>query len=434
MGLVDRFKKAWDAFSNKDPIIPNTDYGESYSYRPDRVRYTRGNDRTIITAVYNRLATDAASVKIQHVRLDDQDRFMYKMTRSNGLPSYLNHIFTIEANLDQAGRAFIQDAIMTMLDEGCAAIVPTYTTKDPRFSDDYKILAVRVGRVVEWYPEAVRVRLYNEHTGQKQDKIFPKRLIALPENPFFAVMNERSSTLQRLVHKLALLDQVDNQSSAGKLDLIIQLPYVIKSQSRKDQAEMRRKDIEQQLAGSKYGIAYTDGTEKVTQLNRPIENKLLEQIEYLTNLLFSQLGITQEIMNGTASEEVMTNYMTRTIEPLLSALCNEMKRKFLSPTAISQGQSIEYFRDQFKLMPASKMGDIGDKMRRNGIMSTNELRQVIGLMPSDEPLAEALFNPNMPMADQGVDPNGEEEPEEGYEDDAGYEDEYGDYPEDYVEE
>ena len=432
MGLIDRFKKAWDAFSNKDPTSPYVDeYGESFSYRPDRVRYSRGNERTIVTAVYNRLATDAASVKIQHVRLDEYDRFLHKMMRSDGKPSFLNDIFSVEANLDQTGRAFVQAAIMTMLDEGCAAIVPTYTTKDPRFTDDYRVLALRVGRVVEWYPKAVRVRLYNEKTGKKQDKIFPKRIVALVENPYYAVMNERSSTLQRLVHKLALLDQVDNQSSSGKLDLIIQLPYVIKSQSRKDQAENRRKDIEQQLTGSKYGIAYTDGTEKIVQLNRPIENKLMEQIEYLTNLLFSQLGLTQEIMNGTANEEAMTNYYTRTVEPLVAALCDEMARKFLSPTARAQRQTIMFFRDPFRLLPVSKVGDIGDKMRRNEIMSTNELRQVIGLVPSNENNADSLYNPNMPMQDQ---PMGGEDEYGEYPEDAGYEEGYQDYPEDYVEE
>jgi len=425
MGLIDRFKRAWDAFSNKDPTFGSNEYGESFSYRPDRTRYTRGNERTIITAVYNRLATDAASATIQHVRLDEYGRFLHKMTRSTGQASYLNEVLSVEANLDQSGRAFIQDVVMTMLDEGCAAIVPTYTTKNPLHTDDYKILAMRVGRVVEWYPTAVRVRMYNDKTGRKQDKIFPKRLVAIVENPYYAVMNERSSTLNRLNHKLSILDQVDNQLGAGKLDLIIQLPYVIKSQSRKDQAEARRKDIEQQLAGSKYGIAYTDGTEKITQLNRPIENNLLQQIEYLTKLLFSQLGVTEEILNGTANEEAMTNYYTRTIEPLVAAICDEMARKFLSYTARSQRQTIMFFRDPFRLLPVSKVGDIGDKMRRNEIMSTNELRQVIGLPPSDEQNADSLYNPNMPMHDQAGVGGYDDYPEEGYEDDypeEGYED------------
>ena len=429
MGLVDRFKRAWDAFSNKDPTNVYDEYGESFGYRPDRVRYSRGNERTLITAIYNRLATDAASAKIQHVRLDEYDRFLHKMTKSNGQPSYLNDVLSVEANLDQSGRAFIQDVVMTMLDDGCAAIVPTYTTKNPLFTDDYKILALRVGRVTQWFPKAVKVQMYNDKTGKKQEKIFPKRLVALVENPYYAVMNERSSTLQRLVHKLSLLDQVDNQSSSGKLDLIIQLPYVIKSKSRKEQAEARRKDIEQQLTGSKYGIAYTDGTEKIIQLNRAIENNLMQQIEYLTKLLFSQLGLTEEILNGTANEEAMTNYYTRTVEPLVSAICDEMARKFLSQTARSQRQTIMFFRDPFRLLPASKFGDIGDKMRRNEIMTTNELRQAIGMVPSEDSNADSLYNPNMPSSDQGMggyDPEMEDEYGDGY--DAEYQE---DYPEEY---
>ena len=388
LSLFSRAKKAWNVFLNRDPTYDYTNYGASYSYRPDRPRFSRGNERSIVTSVYNRLSMDVAAIDICHVRLDENDRY------SETLDSDLNNCLSVEANIDQTGRAFIQDAVMSMFDEGCVALVPIDTDRNP---DDgsFSIETIRTGKIIQWYPHHIRVSVYNENTGQREEINVPKNTVSIVENPFYAVMNEPNSTLQRLVRKLNLLDAIDEQSSSGKLDLIIQLPYIIKTPARKAQAEERRQDIEKQLSGSKYGIAYTDGTEHITQLNRPVENNLMKQIEFLTSMLYSQLGITQEILDGSANEETMQNYYTRTIEPILSALTDEMKRKFLSKTARSQGQSIMFFRDPFKLIPVSKIADIADKMTRNEIMSSNEIRQTIGRKPSDDPEADELRNKNL---------------------------------------
>lgn len=395
MGISDRFRHAWNAFvNNRDPTVSYQDIGGGYSYRPDRPRLTRGNERSIVTSVYNRIALDVAAIKIQHCKLDENERFLSVMD------SKLNKCLTLEANLDQTGRAFIQDVAMSMLDEGCIAIVPVETTVDPEQTESYDVLSVRVGKILEWYPQHVRVRLYNERTGQKEEIVRPKKTVAIVENPLFAVINEPNSTMQRLIRKLSLLDVTDEQTASGKLDLIIQLPYIIKTDARRQQAEQRRKDIEMQLAGSKYGIAYTDGTEKITQLNRSLENNLMKQIEYLTNLLFSQLGITQTILDGTADEKTMLNYYTRTIEPIVSAIADEMKRKFLSKTARAQGQSIMFFRDPFKLVPVNDIADIADKFTRNEIMTSNELRQIVGFKPSDDPKADQLINSNLNHPDE----------------------------------
>lgn len=387
--FTDRLKHAWNAFTNRDPTELVPMQGMSYSYRPDRIRFSRGNERSIITAVYNRMATDAAAIDIKHVNLDANGRYIGD--RDSGL----NDCLTIEANLDQTGRAFRQDIYSSLLDEGCIAIVPIDTTINPKNTDSYDINTMRTGKILEWYPANVRVSVYNEKTGQHEEVIVPKRTTAIVENPWYAVMNERNSTMQRLVHKLNILDAIDEQSGSGKLDLIIQLPYVIKSEARKQQAENRRKDIEEQLAGSKYGIAYTDGTEHITQLNRSVDNNLMSQIEYLTSMLFSQLGITQSILDGTADEQAMTNYYSRTIEPIVSAIVDEMKRKFLTKTARSRNQSILFFKDPFKLTPVSSIADMADKFTRNEIMSSNEMRQVIGMKPSDDPRADELRNKNI---------------------------------------
>lgn len=384
-----RLKHAWNAFFNKDPTY---NMGMGYTYRPDRPRFTRGNEKTIVTAVYNRIAMDAAAINIQHVRLDENGRFLSVVN------SGLNNCLTLEANADQTGRAFIQDAVMSMLDEGCVALIPIDTKINPMSSSSYEIETMRTGKILEWYPENIKVRAYNERTGLQEDVVVPKKIAAVIENPLYAVMNEHNSTLQRLIRKLSLLDIVDETTSSDKLNLIIQLPYVIRSKARKQQAEQRRKEIEEQLAGSKYGIAYTDGTEKIVQLNRSLENNLLEQIEYLTKLLYSQLGITQTVMDGTASEADMLNYYNRTIEPIMSALAEEMKRKFLTKTARSQNQSIVYFRDPFKLVPVNQMAEIADKFTRNEIMSSNEIRQVIGMKPSEDPKADELRNSNISQA------------------------------------
>lgn len=385
-----RLKHAWNAFTNKDPT---TDYqvgGGSVSYyRPDRPRFTRGNERSIVTSVYNRIAMDVAAININHVRLDKNDRFASIMDSS------LNNCLTLSANLDQTGRAFIQDVVMSMLDEGCVAIVPVDTSIDPRRSGSYEIESMRTGKVIEWQPKHVKVRVYNDRTGLKEDIILPKSMVAIVENPLFAVMNEPNSTMQRLIRKLNLLDVVDEQSGSGKLDLIIQLPYVIKTEARKQQAENRRQEIERQLSDSKYGIAYADGTERITQLNRSVENNLLKQVEYLTELLYSQLGISQEVMAGTADEKTMLNYNNRTVEPIISAIIDEMKRKFLTKTARSQKQSIMFFRDPFKLVPVENVAEIADKFTRNEIMTSNEFRQVIGMKPSDDPKADELRNANI---------------------------------------
>lgn len=390
MGLLTRFKNGWNAFrNNRDPTYRNYDYGMSYSYRPDRPRFTRGNERTIITSLYNRIAMDVSSLIFQHVQLDKNGRFI------ETIDSGLNKCLTLEANIDQTGRAFIQDLVHSMLDEGVVAGVPTDTTDDPAITNSYDIGTMRSGKILEWTASKIKVRLYNEHTGKKEDIILLKRTVAIIENPLFAVINEPNSTMQRLIRKLSLLDMVDEQSSSGKLDLIIQLPYIIKTEARKQQAENRRKDIEMQLSGSKYGIAYTDGTERITQLNRPVENNLMKQIEYLTSMLYSQLGMTQSILDGTADEKTMLNYYNRTIEPFASAIVDEFKRKFLTPTARTQGKSIMFFRDPFKLAPINDLAEIADKFTRNEIMSKNEIRQIMGMKPSKDPKADQLINSNI---------------------------------------
>lgn len=391
--LGSRLKHAWNVFTNKDPTQYYSDVG-SYYYRPDRPRLHRGNERSIVTALYNRIAIDVASVDIKHVRLDDNGRFLSE------IDSGLNNCLSVEANIDQTGRSFIQDVVMSMLDEGVVAIVPVDTTVDPRVSSSYEINTLRTGKILEWYPQYVKVRLYNDRTGNKEDVVLPKSTVAIVENPLFAVVNEPNSTLQRLIRKLALMDVVDDQNGSGKLDLIIQLPYVIKSEARRQQAEKRRKDIEDQLAGSKYGIAYTDSTEHITQLNRSLENNLLKQVEYLTSMLYSQLGIGQAVLDGTADEKTMLNYNSRTIEPILSAIVDEMKRKFLTKTARSQRQSIEFFKDPFKFVPVNEIAEIADKFTRNEITSSNEIRQAIGLKPSSDPKADKLVNSNISQPKQ----------------------------------
>lgn len=402
--LGSRIKRSWNAFFNRDPTYEFRGSGPGYSYRPDRPRMTRGNERSIATAIYNRIALDVASIDIRHSRLDADGRYVEDMD------SRLNECLTIGANIDQTPRAFIQDAVMSMLDEGCVALVPVDTTDDPEKTRSYDIESIRTGRIVEWYPRDVKVRVYNDRTGQKEDIKLPKDMVCIIENPLFAVVNEPNSTMQRLIRKLNLLDTIDEQSGSGKLDLIIQLPYVIKSQARRQQAENRRKDIEDQLSGSKYGIAYTDGTERITQLNRPVENNLMKQIEYLTSMLYSQLGITQAVLDGTADDKTMLNYLSRTVEPIVSAIVDEMKRKWLTKTARSQGQSISYFRDPFKLVPISEIADIADTFTRNEIASSNEMRQVIGWKPSKDPAADELRNKNLSA------PNREEsEPQENME-------------------
>lgn len=387
--LLDRLVHGWNAFMNKDPTRPAIDYGEISYYRPDRVRFSRGNERSIATAVYNRIAMDVAALDVFHIRLDDNGRFL------ETIDSGLNNCLTLEANIDQTGREFLQDVVMSMLDEGCVAIVPTDTTFNPEVTGAYDILTMRTGRITEWRPEHVRVQLYNEHTGRKEEILIPKKMCAIIENPLYAVINEPNSTMQRLIRKLVLLDMTDEQNSSGKLDMIIQLPYVIKTEARRQQAEERRKDIEMQLKGSKYGIAYTDGTERITQLNRPVENNLMSQIEYLTSMLYSQLGITQAILDGTADEQTMLNYNNRTIEPIISAIVDEMKRKFLTKKARSTGQSIDFFRDPFKLVPVNSIAEIADKFTRNEIMTSNEIRQIVGMTPSKDPKADELRNKNL---------------------------------------
>lgn len=390
LSLSTRLKHAFNAFRNRDDPAPSYyDIGPGYSYRPDRPRLTRGNERTIVTAIYNRIALDSAAMNITHCRLDKNERF------KEVIKSQLNNCLTLEANIDQTGRAFMQDVVMSMLDEGCVAIVPVETSIDPANSASFDVLSMRTGKILEWYPKHVKVRVYNENTGNKEDITLPKSVVGIVENPLYAVINEPNSTMQRLIRKLSLLDVIDEQSGAGKLDLIIQLPYIIKSEARREQAEKRRKDIEMQLSGSKYGIAYTDGTERITQLNRPIDNNLMKQIEYLTNLLFSQLGITQSILDGTADEQTMLNYYSRTIEPILAAIVDEMKRKFLSKTARTQLQTIMFFRDPFKLVPINNIADIADKFTRNEILTSNELRQIIGFKPSEDPKADQLLNSNL---------------------------------------
>lgn len=394
ISLISRFKNSWNAFLNRDPTFFYKDVGVSSYYRPDRVRFSRGNEKSLVTSIYNRIALDVASVGIKHVRLDDNGRFKEE------IQSGLNICFNLEANLDQTGRAFVQDIVMSMFDEGCVAIIPVETDKDPDLTDSYEILKMRTGRIVQWYPDRVKVNAYNEKTGKKEDIIVPKKTIGIIENPLYAVINEPSSTMQRLIRKLNILDAIDEQSGSGKLDLIIQLPYIIKSEARRQQAEMRRKDIENQLSGSKYGIAYTDGTERITQLNRPVENNLMKQIEYLTNTLYGQLGITQSIMDGSADEKTMLNYYSRTIEPIVSAIVDELKRKFLTKTARSQNQSILFFNDPFKLVPVNDIAEIADKFTRNEILTSNEIRQIIGVKPSEDPKADKLINSNISQSKQ----------------------------------
>lgn len=389
MGITDRLQHAWNAFVNNENRSRYYDRGHISSYKPDRVRFTRGNERSIVTSVYNRLALDASSMSIKHVRLDDNGRFTEEV--NSGLQYCLN----IEANIDQTGRAFLQDVVMSMLDEGCVAIVPVDTTINPMLSGSYEINTMRTAKILEWYPAHVRVRLYNDRKGIHEELILPKANVAIIENPLYAVINEPNSTMQRLIRKLNLLDVVDEQTSSGKLDLIIQLPYVIKSDARRKQAEERRKDIEMQLSGSKYGIAYTDGTERITQLNRPAENNLMNQVQYLTDMLYSQLGLTQSILDGSADDKTMLNYYNRTIEPILAAIVDELKRKFLTKTARAQKQTIMYFRDPFKLVPVNDIAEIADKFTRNEIMTSNEIRQIVGMKPSKDPEADELRNKNL---------------------------------------
>lgn len=400
MGFIDRLQHGWNAFRNRDPTISYTDVDVGYSYRPDRIRLTRGNERSIITSIYNRIALDVAAVDIKHCKLDDNGRYLSEVN------SKLNHCLTIEANIDQTARAFRQDIVMSLFDEGCIAIVPVDTTINPKVTDSYDIVSMRTGKIIEWYPSKVKVRVYNEKTGEKEDLILPKKSVVIIENPFYSVMNEPNSTMQRLKRKLSLLDISDEYTASGKLDLIIQLPYLIKTDARRKQAEQRRQDIESQLAGSKYGIAYTDGTEHITQLNRPVENNLLKQIESLTAQLYSQLGITQTIMDGTADERTMLNYSNRTIEPIVSAIVDGMKRTFLTKTARTQGQSICSFNDPFRLVPVNDIAEIADKFTRNEILTSNEIRQIIGVKPSDDPKADKLINSNISQ------PNNEELPQE----------------------
>lgn len=388
MSFGSRLKHAWNAFTGTD-YTTYQDVGPGYSSRPDRIRLTRGNERSIITSVYNRIALDVAALNVQHIRLDENGRFL------SVIQDGLNTCLTVEANIDQTARAFIQDIVVSMLDEGCVAIVPVDTTYDPSVTGSYDIQTMRVGKILDWYPQHVRVRLYNERTGTKENILVPKSTVAIIENPLYAVVNEPNSTMQRLIRKLNLLDVIDEQSGSGKLDLIIQLPYVIKTEARRQQAENRRKDIEAQLSGTKYGIAYADGAERITQLNRSVNNNLMSQIEYLTSMLYSQLGITQSILDGTADEKTMLNYNNRTIEPIISAIVDEMKRKFLTKTARSQSQSISFFRDPFKLVPVNDIAEIADKFTRNEIMTSNEIRQVIGMKPSDDPRADELRNKNL---------------------------------------
>lgn len=402
MSFGSRLKHAWNAFTGNIQMNYR-DLGMSYSYRADRPRMSRGNERSIVTSVYNRIALDVAALNVQHVRLDENGRFL------SVIDDGLNNCLTLEANVDQTARSFIQDVVISMFDEGSVAIVPVDTTTDPNVSGSYDIQSLRVGQILDWYPQYIRTRVYNEQTGRKEDIVVPKSAVAIIENPLYAVINEPNSTMQRLIRKLNLLDVIDEQSGSGKLDLIIQLPYVIKTEARRQQAENRRKDIESQLSGSKYGIAYTDATEHITQLNRSVNNNLMSQIEYLTSMLYSQLGITQSILDGTADEKTMLNYNNRTIEPIISAIVDEMKRKFLTKTARSQRQSISFFRDPFKLVPVNEIAEIADKFTRNEIMTSNEIRQVVGMKPSDDPRADELRNKNL-SEPSGSDQQSEEAP------------------------
>ena len=406
--LRKRIKNAWNVFTSRDPTEQPVfhDYGISYGYRPDRIRLTRGNERSIVNAVYNRIAIDVASIDVKHVKTDENDVFIEE------IDSFLNDVLQTEANIDQTGRNLMIDAVISLLDEGVIAIVPVDIDEDEE-TDSFDVLSLRVAKIIQWYPEHVKVRVYNVKTGYKQEIVINKRSVCVVENPFYSVMNEPNSTLQRLIRKLNLLDAIDEQTGSGKLDIIIQLPYVIKTEARKKQAEDRRKDIEAQLAGSKYGIAYTDGTERITQLNRPAENNLLTQIEYLTSMLYSQLGITEEVLNGTADEKTMLNYYNRTIEPIMSAIVDEMKRKLLTWNARKEGQSIKFFRNPFKLVPVTEMAEIADKFGRNEILTPNEIRGIVGFKPSDDPQANELRNRNISQSNEEIEMekgiNGKEE-------------------------
>lgn len=386
--FISRVKNTWNAFRNRDPTTYYKEPGMSYTYRPDRVRFSRGNERSIVTSVYNRIAMDVAQIDIKHCRVDKNGRY------TEEVQSGLNDCLTLEANIDQTNRAFIQDVVMSMFDEGAVAIVPVDTVSDPTVSGSFDVLTMRTGKIVEWFPTSVKINVYNDRTGRKEDIIMPKRSVAIVENPLYAVINEPNSTMQRLVRKLNILDAIDEQSGSGKLDLIIQLPYVIKGEARQQQAERRRKDIEEQLKGP-FGIAYTDGTERITQLNRPVENNLMSQIEYLTNMLYSQIGMTPSVLDGTADEKTMLNYNNRTITPIVDAITGAMKRNFLTKTARTQGQTIMAFSNPFKLVPISQMAEIADKFTRNEILSSNEIRQIIGFRPSDDPKANELRNSNI---------------------------------------
>lgn len=406
MNFIDRVRHSWNAFVNKDPTSTYVTYNNGSYYRPDRVRLTRGNERSIVTSVFNRIALDVAAINIRHCKLDENDRF------KEIVKSKLNECLSIEANVDQTARAFIQDIVMSMFDEGCVALVPVDTTDDPNITGSFDIETMRTGKIIEWYPTHVKVNVYNDRTGKKEDILISKRAIGVIENPLYAVMNEPNSTLQRLTRKLILLDAVDEQSSSGKLDLIIQLPYVVKSPTRKGQADERRHEIERQLTGSKYGIAYIDGTEKITQLNRPVENNLMKQVEYLTSMLYSQLGITQTILDGTADDKTMLNYYSRTIEPIISAIVDEINRKFITKTARTQKQTVLFFRDPFKLVPVNDLAEIADKFTRNEIMTSNEIRQIVGMKPSSDPKADKLVNSNItqPAEEPKIEPKPNSEP------------------------
>lgn len=401
LSFGSRIRRAWNVFKNRDPMTDMSwrlGYGDSQ--RADRVILSSNNEKTIVNAIYNRIALDVASLKFRHVRLDENERFKEEMSTG------LNEVLKTEANLDQSGRAFVHDMVLSMIDEGVVAAVPVETTDDPEVSSSYDILQMRVGPIVEWYPQHVKVRLYNSVTGQRQEFTFRKRDVAILENPFYAVMNAPNSTLQRLIRKLRLLDVIDEQAGSGKLDLIIQLPYTIRSEARQQQAEVRRKSVEDQLAGNKLGIAYIDSTEKVIQLNRSVENNLLKQVEYLTSMLYSQLGFSQSILDGTADEQTMLNYQNKTVEPLASTITDEFKRKFLTKTARTQGQSIMFFAEPFRITPVSQIAEIADKFTRNEILTSNEIRQIIGIKPSDDPKADELRNSNLNQEKQGNEPSG----------------------------
>lgn len=408
MSIGSRLKHAWNAFiTNRDPTRYIQSLGPGFSSRPDRPRLSRGNERTIVTSIYNRIALDVAGISIKHCRLDDNGRYVSEVN------SGLNNCLNLEANIDQTGRAFIQDIVLSMFDEGCVAIVPVDTTLNPKDTNSYDIQTMRTGKIVEWYKHDIKVQIYNDQIGEKQEIILPKNQVAIVENPLYAVINEPNATMQRLIKKLRLLDVSDERTLSGKLDLIIQLPYSTRTDVKKEQAERRREALESQLVDSKYGIAYADATEKIIQLNRSVENNLMSQIEYLTNQLYSQLGLTQSVMDGTADEKTMLNYNNRTIEPIIAAIVDEMKRKFLTKTARTKGQSIMYFKDPFKLVPVNDIAEIADKFTRNEIMTSNEIRQIVGMKPSSDPKADELVNSNISQPEQRLDGELNKDLEEG---------------------